>query len=50
MQARIRQASGFNLFHVATHFATQLNLTIPFPKISSQAYVMQFCLHIRKSQ
>ena len=42
----------FNLFHAATHFATHFNLTSddPLPKISSQAYVKQLCLHNRKSQ
>jgi len=39
----------FNLFHTATHFATQSNLTNPVSKISSQAYVRQLCLYNRKS-
>jgi len=40
----------FNLFHAATHFATQFNLTTPFRKFLSQAYKMQLCLHNRKWQ
>ena len=39
----------FDLFHAATHFATQFILTTP-SEDSSKAYQMQLCLQNRKSQ
>jgi len=46
---KLHSAVVSNLLHAATHFDTQF-ANDPLPKICSQAYVMQLCLHKRKSQ
>jgi len=40
----------FNLFHAATNFATNLNLTTPFRKFPVRHMKMQLCFDNRKSQ